>query len=198
MCSLRLSRRDNIVVKSYCSLGVKSRRDDIVFFLLYYIRFYSTEIDMANTYSQVHLQYIIRVRYKQALIKEEWENELYNYIAKIIIEQGHKCLEINGVADHIHILVGFRTNQTIGELMKQVKASSSKWLNETKYKRARFEWQPGYGVFSYSKSQVGKVRDYIKNQKEHHKKVSFKEEYILFLKKFGIDYDEKYIFHEPE
>jgi len=107
-------------------------------------------------------------------------------------------LRINGMPDHIHMLVGFHTNQSISEFIQDVKANSSRWINENKLTRSRFEWQAGYGVFSYSKSQIPDVMEYIRNQKEHHQKTTFREEYKLFLEKFEVDYDEQYVFREPE
>ena len=105
---------------------------------------------------------------------------------------------INGMEDHVHMLIGFHTTQSIADFMQDVKASSSKWINEKKLTKSRFEWQSGYGAFSYSKSQVPDVIAYIQNQKEHHQKKTFLEEYKLFLEKFQVDYDELYIFKEPE
>jgi len=105
---------------------------------------------------------------------------------------------INGMSDHIHMLVGFHTTQSIADFMQDIKANSSKWINENKFTKSRFEWQSGYGAFSYSKSQIPDVINYIQNQKEHHQRKTFQEEYKLFLEKFQIDYDELYVFKEPE
>ena len=100
--------------------------------------------------------------------------------------------------DHVHMLVGFKTTQSVADFMQDVKAGSSQWINDNKFCKSRFEWQSGYGVFSYSKSQISKVIGYIQNQKEHHKKMTFLDEYKLFLEKFDIDYQEQYIFKLPE
>jgi REP element-mobilizing transposase RayT len=105
---------------------------------------------------------------------------------------------INGMPDHLHMLIGFHTTQSIADLMQDVKANSSKWINDNKLTKSRFEWQIGYGAFSYSRSQISNVIAYVENQKEHHKKIRFIEEYKLFLKKFEINYQEQYIFKEPE
>lgn len=105
---------------------------------------------------------------------------------------------INGMPDHVHMLIGLRATQSMAELMQDVKAGSSKWINDNKYCNGRFEWQSGYGAFSYSKSQLPNVIKYIENQKVHHRMQTFLEEYKLFLEKFEVEYDEKYIFHEPE
>jgi putative transposase len=153
---------------------------------------------MANTYSQVHLHFVIATKYRNALIHENWEDELYKYITGIVQFHKHKIIIINGVADHLHLFVGFRTTQSIADFMQDIKTASSRWINENKLCKGKFEWQSGFGVFSYSKSQLPNVIKYIENQKEHHKKRTFVEEYILLLKKFDVDFDERYIFHAPE
>lgn len=153
---------------------------------------------MANTYSQIHLQFIFTPKFRESLIHSGWENELYKYISGITDKNKHKMLSINGVADHVHMLVGFNTNQSVAGFMQDVKADSSQWINNNKFCPSRFEWQLGYGVFSYSKSQIPKVVQYIQNQKEHHKKINFIDEYKLFLEKFEVDFNEQYIFKAPE
>ncbi|GDX53036.1 transposase [Bacteroidota bacterium] len=153
---------------------------------------------MANTFTQIHLQFIFAVKYREGLIGSSWKNNLYKYITGIVQNHNHKMLAINGMADHVHLLIGMRPTQSISELMQEVKGDSSKWINENKYVRGRFEWQEGYGAFSYGKSQVPNVIAYIQNQEIHHQKKSFVEEYMAFIKKFEIEYDEKYIFKMPE
>ncbi len=153
---------------------------------------------MANTYTQIFIQFVFVPKFRASLIQPIWEDELYKYITGIVQNNKHKMLAINGTSDHLHIFVGFHTTQSISDLMQDIKANSSKWINEKKFLKSRFEWQEGYGGFSYSKSQVADVIQYIKNQKEHHRKVTFAEEYRLFLKKFEIEYNEKYVFQEPE
>lgn len=152
---------------------------------------------MANTYSQIHLQFVFSPKFRASLITHEWEIELYKYISGITARNKHKMLAINGMPDHMHFLVGFGTHQSVADFMQDVKADSSQWINNNKFCISRFEWQSGYGVFSYSKSQVPKVIQYIQNQKEHHKKTSFLDEYKLFLEKFEVDFDERYIFKLP-
>jgi putative transposase len=152
---------------------------------------------MANTFTQIHIQFVFAVKYRQCLIQSTWKNELYKYITGIVQKQNHKLLAINGVSDHIHILIGVRPTQSISELMQDVKGSSSKWINEQKITARKFEWQEGYGAFSYSLSQVKQVISYINNQEIHHAKKSLREEYIGFLQKFEVDFDERYIFKEP-
>ncbi len=153
---------------------------------------------MANTYSQVHLHFIFAPKYRQAIIKSEWETALHKYITGIVEARQHKMIAINGMSDHLHMLVGFRTTQSIADFMQDVKADSSQWINVNRFCGSRFEWQSGYGVFSYSKSQVPSVVHYIQTQKEHHQKLTFQEEYRLFLEKFEVTYDERYIFKMPE
>ncbi|MFN5416991.1 MAG: IS200/IS605 family transposase [Flavobacteriia bacterium] len=152
---------------------------------------------MANSYTQIHIQYVFVVKFRDGLIHPKWKEELFKYISGIIKFHNHKLLAINGVENHIHVLVGMKPTQTISELAQVIKANSSKWINETKMERFRFEWQAGFGAFSYSKWDVEKIINYIQNQEEHHKKKTFKEEYLKFLEDFEIDFDEKYIFQEP-
>ena len=152
---------------------------------------------MANTYTQIHIQFIFAVKYRTGLIRPEWKDELYKYITGIVKNNKHKMIIINGMPDHIHSFIGMRPTQSISDLMQDVKGSSSKWINEMKFIKSRFEWQEGYGAFSYSKSQIKNVISYIMNQERHHRKKTFKEEYIDFLKKFEIHFDERYIFKEP-
>jgi len=153
---------------------------------------------MANTYSQVHLHFIFAPKFRQALISAAWETSLYKYITGIVEARQHKMIAINGMSDHLHILVGFRTTQSIGDFMQDVKADSSQWINASRFCGCRFEWQAGYGVFSYSKSQVPDVIHYIQTQKEHHRKSTFREEYLAFLEKFEVSYDERYVFTPPQ
>lgn len=151
---------------------------------------------MAKTYTQIHIHFVFAVKHRNAVIQPSWKKELYKYITGIIQNNNHKLLAINGVSDHIHILIGIRPAQSISELMKIVKQNSSKWINENKLTETHFEWQEGYGAFSYSKSQIKAVVNYIENQELHHKKKTFRDEYKNFLEKFEIDYDEKFIFKE--
>lgn len=148
---------------------------------------------MANTYTQIHIQAVFAVCDRQSLIKNEWKNELYKYITGIIQHHGHKVLQINGMPDHIHILLGLRPSQSLSDLMKQVKQDSSKWINNKKFVRGKFSWQSGYGAFSYSKSDIPNLINYIKNQELHHKTFTFQEEYLHILKELNMEYDERYI-----
>lgn len=152
---------------------------------------------MANTYTQIHIQLVFAVKHRAGLIHSSFKDELYKYIAGIIKYHNHKLLAINGMHDHIHIFIGMRPTQSLSDLLQDIKGSSSKWINEKKFLKVKFEWQEGYGTFSYSKSHVNAVINYIKNQERHHAIKTFREEYLEFLKLFEIDYDERYIFKEP-
>jgi putative transposase len=149
---------------------------------------------MANTYTQIHLQFVFAVKYRHGVIGVSWKDDLYKYMTGVVHQQGHKMLAINGMPDHIHILAGMRPVQSVSDLLQNIKGSSSKWINDNKLTAGKFEWQEGYGAFSYGKSQVPDVITYIHNQEQHHKKKTFKEEYLEFLEKFGVEYDERYIF----
>lgn len=149
---------------------------------------------MANTYSQVYLQFIFAIKGRHNLISPAHNDELQKYITGIVQNRKQKMLAINNVPDHLHMLVGFGSTMSMGDFMEEVKAISSKFINEKDWMSGRFEWQRGYGVFSYSRSQIDSVIKYILKQQEHHEKQSFKEEYLEFLKKFEIEYDEKYLF----
>ena len=149
---------------------------------------------MANTYTQIHLQFVFAVKYRDGLIHSSFKDELYQYITGIIKNHNHKLLAINGMPDHVHILVGMRPTQSVSDLMQDIKGSSSKWINEKKFLKVKFEWQEDYGAFSYAKSQVNTVINYIKNQEQHHAVRSFNQEYLEFLAEFEVEYDERYIF----
>jgi REP element-mobilizing transposase RayT len=153
---------------------------------------------MANTYTQIHIQTVFTVSNRDCIIKKIWKNELYQYITGIIQNHGHKVLAINGIPDHIHILFGMRPTQSLSDLMQDVKGDSTKWINQKGFIQSRFSWQEGFGGFSYGKSQIDYVIDYIKNQEIHHRKKTFIEEYLEFLEKFEVPYDERYIFKPVE
>lgn len=149
---------------------------------------------MPNTYTQIHIHVVFAVQNRLSLISKQWEQRLYQYITGIIQNHGHKLLAINGMPDHLHILFGMRPIQSLSDLMRDIKGDSSLWINKNKFIAGKFSWQEGYGAFSYSKSQIPTVATYIENQKFHHKKKSFIDEYTKFLKDFEIEFDEKYIF----
>jgi putative transposase len=149
---------------------------------------------MAGTFSQIYIQIVFAVKGRENLIGNGWKTELHKYIAGIIKGEEQKPIIVNGMADHIHAFVGLRPAMAISDLARDIKNNSSKFINEKGLVKGKFSWQEGYGAFSYSHSQIGNVYDYILNQEEHHKKKTFKEEYLDFLKKFEIEFDEKYLF----
>ena len=153
---------------------------------------------MANSYTQIHIQFVFAVKHRAALISPEWKAGLHKYITGIFQENNHKMLQINSMPDHIHILVGMRPHQSISSLIQNVKTESSKWINNNGICPCHFKWQEGYGAFSYAKSQVHHVINYIQNQETHHHKESFLEEYKRFLNDFDITWDDKYIFKQLE
>lgn len=149
---------------------------------------------MANTYSQIFIQIVFAVQGRDNLIKESFRDELEKYICGIINGKKEKALAIYCMPDHVHILISIKPDTLISSLVRDIKSNSSAFIADKKFLPYKFNWQEGYGAFSYSKSQIDEVSKYIHNQPEHHKKRSFKEEYIALLKKFEIDYNEKYLF----
>ena len=153
---------------------------------------------MAGTFSQIYIQVVFTVKGWENLIGKEWKDELHKYIAGIIKGKEQKPIIVNGMPDHIHAFVGLRPAMAISDLVRDIKNNSSNFINEKRLVKGRFSWQEGYGSFSYSHSHIQNVYDYILNQEEHHRKKTFKEEYIDFLKKFEIEYNEKYLFEWME
>ena len=153
---------------------------------------------MPNTYTQIHLQLVFAVKHRAAVISPTWKYDLYTYLTGIIQNHNHKLIAINGMPDHVHILIGMRPTQSLSELMQQLKQSSSKWINEKRLTGSRFAWQEGYGAFSYGKSQLPALIQYIQNQEQHHQTRSFLDEYRRFLDLFGIEYEEQYLFKPLE
>jgi len=149
---------------------------------------------MADTYSQIYIQIVFAVKNRNALISLSWEEKLFQYITGIIKNKGQKLIAINGVSDHIHIFIGLKPNCCLSDLVREVKKASTVFINDNKLSKYKFNWQAGFGAFSYSKSHIGAVYNYVMNQKTHHKKKSFKEEYLKFLKEYEIPYEEKYLF----
>ncbi|HEU6447886.1 MAG TPA: IS200/IS605 family transposase [Verrucomicrobiae bacterium] len=153
---------------------------------------------MANTYTQIYIHIVFAVEGRQNLIKSAHNDELQKYIAGIVSAQKQKLIAINNMPDHLHLLVGFRPDSSLSDLVRDVKAGSSKFINTKRWVVGRFSWQEGFGAFSYSRSQLGTVIRYIENQQMHHANKSFREEYIELLEKFNVDYDKKYIFKTNE
>jgi putative transposase len=151
---------------------------------------------MANTYHQIYIQTIFAVKFRKAVIDKQWSSQLYAVIGNLINETSCKTIIVNGVENHVHCLIALKPVVSVSELMKIVKAKSSKYINDHFLTPSRFEWQEGYGVFSYGQSQLDNVYQYIANQETHHQKQNFKDEYLGFLNKFNVEYDEQYIFKE--
>jgi putative transposase len=149
---------------------------------------------MANTYSQIYIQVVFAVAGRENLINSEWRDELYKYITGIVRNHDQKLIAIGGVSDHIHILLGIEPNIKLYDLVKEIKANSSRFINEKRFLRGKFSWQKGFCAFSYSISQLDDVIRYIQNQEEHHKTTSFGSEYRRFLEKYQINYNEEYLF----
>lgn len=147
-----------------------------------------------STYSQIYIQIVFAVKNRQALIASSWEEELYKYVTGIVQNKGQKMLAINGMPDHIHIFIGMKPSCCLSDLVRELKKASNGFIKEKEFSKYKFEWQEGFGAFSYSHSSLDNVIGYIKNQKEHHKKRSFKEEYIDFLEKFNIEFKDEYLF----
>ena len=149
---------------------------------------------MANTYSQIYIQIVFAVQGRQNLLAKEWRQEVFKYMAGIIKNKGQKPIIVNGVDDHVHAFVGLRPAMALSDLVRDIKNNSSNFINDNHWAKGKFNWQEGYGAFSYSHSQVEDVYSYILNQEQHHTKQTFQDEYIGFLKKFEIEHDVKYLF----
>jgi len=151
---------------------------------------------MANTYHQIYLQLVFAVKYRAAVLDKAWRNQVQGVIGNLVKEKGCKTIIVNGVEDHLHCFVGLRPAVSVSDLMKSVKAKASKYINDHNLTTERFEWQEGYGVFSYRQRDVDQIYEYIQNQEAHHQKQTFKDEYLDLLKEFDISYDSQYIFQE--
>jgi REP element-mobilizing transposase RayT len=153
---------------------------------------------MANTFTQLYIHIVFSVKNRMSLIKPAQKELIHKYISGIIKNKNNKLLAINSMPDHLHIFVGLNPDISISSLVGEIKRCSSIFINNEKFLKNRFQWQEGYGAFSYSSSQIGNVIKYINEQEKHHRKKSFKEEYLEILKKFNIKYDLKYIFDEND
>ncbi len=149
---------------------------------------------MASTFSQIYIQLVFAVKDRNSLINTQWEEQLYKYITGIVRNKEQKMLAINGMPDHIHFLIGMKPSCCLSDLIREIKKSSNDFVKEKKFTPFKFQWQEGYGAFSYSHSGLSTVINYIMNQKQHHKKKSFREEYLEFLEKFQIEYKPEYLF----
>lgn len=149
---------------------------------------------MAGTFSQIHIQVVFAVKGRENLIQKAWKDDLHKYLAGIVKEKGHKSIIVNGMPDHIHSFIGLKPFMALSDLVRDMKNNSSNFINDRSLVRGKFAWQEGYGAFSYSKSDVKNVYQYILNQEQHHQKKTFREEYIKLLEEFEIEYNEKYLF----
>jgi REP element-mobilizing transposase RayT len=149
---------------------------------------------MANTYSQIYIQTVFAVDGRLSLIRADFREELFKYITGIVRNKKQKLIAINGMSDHVHVLIGLKPAMALADLVRDIKADSSDFINRKKWVRGRFSWQEGYGAFSYGHSQLDTIIRYIQNQEQHHRRRSFKDEYLTWLKKFEVPFEEKYIF----
>ncbi len=147
-----------------------------------------------GVFTQMYVQIVFAVKYKKASLHSSIQEQVYKYISGILTEQGHKSIIVNGVDDHIHIFFGLNPRKSISDIVHDIKRSSSLFINTNKLCPSKFSWQDGYGSFTYSRSHIKNVYNYILNQHDHHKKESFKTEYLKYLNKFEIDYKEQYLF----
>jgi putative transposase len=149
---------------------------------------------MAGTYSQIYLQIVFAVQGRKNLLLKPWREDVFKYICGIITGQGQKPIIVNGVEDHVHVFVGLKPSMKISDLVREIKHSATDYINQEKFIPTKFNWQGGYGVFSYRHSDIDQIYNYILNQEAHHAKTSFKDEYHKMLKEFYVEYDEKYLF----
>lgn len=149
---------------------------------------------MAGTFSQIYIQAVFAVEGRANLLQRPWREEVFKYMAGIIKGKNQKPIIVNGVANHVHLFIGLKPSMALSDLVRDIKNNTSNFINTQNFIHGKFSWQEGFGSFSYAHSQIEQVYQYILNQEEHHRKKTFKEEYLDFLKKFEIEYDEKYLF----
>jgi REP element-mobilizing transposase RayT len=149
---------------------------------------------MPGTFSQIYIQIVFAVKYRQSLIDQSWEDDLYKYITGIVKGKGQKLIAINGMPDHIHIFIGLKPSCCISDLVREIKKASDEYIKSEKFTKCKFQWQEGFGAFSYSHTSISNVANYIENQKNHHKKTKFRDEYHSLLKEFEVEYEERFLF----
>ena len=149
---------------------------------------------MANTYSQIYIQIVFAMEGRQNLIDPKHNDDLQKYITGIVTKQNQKLIAVNNVPDHIHLVIGQRPDSALSDLVGDIKSGSTNFINRQRWVKGRFNWQEGFGAFSYSRSQLDAVIRYVKNQQKHHQRLSFRDEYVKLLDKFDVPYDERYIF----
>jgi len=148
---------------------------------------------MANTFTQLHIQIIFAVKERYCLFRQEHNKPLQKYITGIVKKKDHKLLAINNMPDHIHIFIGYNPKEGLSSIIREIKANSSKYINDNNWFKGKFVWQAGYGAFSYSHSHIDQVCKYIENQEKHHQNTTYQEEYKSLLDKFEINYNQKYL-----
>jgi putative transposase len=148
---------------------------------------------MSNTYSSLYIQIVFAVKNREKLLHSSWRENIFKYMSGIINAKGHKAYIINGVEDHVHILMSIKPGTSISELVRDIKNNSTNYIKDHKWTRFQFSWQEGFGAFSYSQKDVDKVYKYIQNQEAHHKQIDFKSEYVRFLTEYNIEYNDKYL-----
>ena len=149
---------------------------------------------MANTYSQIYIQIVFAVEGRQNLIDPSHNNDLQKYITGIVTKQRHKLIAVNNMPDHVHVLIGQRPDAALSDLVGDIKSGSTNFINRQRWVKGRFNWQEGFGAFSYSRSQLDTVIRYVRNQQKHHQRHSFRDEYLKLLNRFEVPYDERYVF----
>ena len=149
---------------------------------------------MANTYTQIYIQVVFAVNGRLSLISREHKEEIYKYITGIVRNDGHKLIVINGMPDHLHILLGMKPDMALSDLVRDIKSNSSNFINENRLAQGKFGWQEGYGAFSYGHSQLDTIIRYIQSQEQRHRRRSFRDEYLTLLKRFEIKFEDKYVF----
>lgn len=148
---------------------------------------------MPNTYTQIYFHVIFAVRFREALIAPEWKERLYNYIIAIVQNKGHKILAVGGTSNHIHLLIGMKPDESLSSLVLVIKRDSSQWINKAALTSHPFRWQEGFGAFTYHRSLLPTVINYIQNQESHHATKSFRNEVVEILNNEGVEYDERYL-----
>ena len=151
---------------------------------------------MANTYCQIYIHITFPVKGRMNLIQKEWKTELYKYIFGIVNNKKQKVIAINGVENHIHILLMIKRDVMISDVVRDIKANSTRFINEKNWVTGKFEWQVGFGAFSVGHTQLDVVVQYIHNQEEHHRLKTFREEYLEFLREHEVEFKPEYLFEE--
>ena len=153
---------------------------------------------MSGTFSQIYIHVVFAVKGRSNIIGRAWKDELHKYIAGIIKRKEQKSIIVNGMPDHVHAFIGLRPSMALSDLVRDMKNNSSNFINDKRWVKGKFSWQEGYGAFSYSHSQIETVFKYILNEEQHHRKMTFREEYLAFLKAFDVRYDERFLFEWTE